>query len=117
MCDESQTVDGTTAWRVAMTDCHPECRASDPDRILRALAHADRRAVLESLATDDGERLAVETLAKRLEAVPKAELRHRHLPVLEEAGLVAFDPERACVEFTPTAAATAILETVDENFE
>jgi predicted transcriptional regulator len=100
-----------------MTDCRPTPPGATPDRVLKALAHSDRRAVLNELATADGETLTAETLAARVEAIPDVELYHRHLPKLADAGLVVFDSDTGRVEYTPTDSAEAILAVVADEFD
>lgn len=99
-----------------MTGTQCEQRRPDPDRLLKALAHEDRRALLTELAAHGDDTVAVDTLARRVGGLPETELYHWHLPVLAEAGLVVFDSDADRVEYTPSEAATAVLSVLDDRF-
>lgn len=87
--------------------------ADDWDAVLRALADARRRLALAILNEADGgvdrDALARRIVARETGAAPsevaehaledsKAELRHVHLPTLQEAGLVSTDGETVTYE-------------------
>lgn len=100
-----------------MTDPQCDRRHVTTDRLLRALAHEDRRAILAALRGHDDATISFEVLADRAGSVSEAELCHCHLPVLEEAGLVRLTASEDCVEYTPSERADAILTVADERFE
>lgn len=103
---------------------------ADPptDEILQALAHPQRRIVLRELAEESCQSVSVDALeevvAHELEGWPPEfgatteiaiQLRHVHLPRLEEAGLCEYDAEAECVEYHGTEFAEALLEFLDER--
>ncbi|MFB6106607.1 MAG: hypothetical protein ABEJ70_06510 [Halobacteriaceae archaeon] len=96
--------------------------ASDADRALRLLAHADRRTVLRAVAERPAADLSLDALAARVaregersesdrDAVRVA-LHHRHLPMLDEAGLVAYDHRANVVRCGSPACVEALLSLV-----
>jgi DNA-binding transcriptional ArsR family regulator len=102
---------------VGMTNSQCGQRQVTTDRLLKALAHQDRRTILAELSAHDSATISVDTLSDRAESVPGPELYHRHLPVLAEAGLVTFERDEEDVEYTPNERADAILAVVDDRFE
>lgn len=77
------------------------------DAVLSALAHARRRTVLSLLADAGTEGLELADLAARVAAdsseetprVAETGLRHVHLPVLADAGLVEYDPDSGVAKY------------------
>jgi hypothetical protein len=69
------------------------------DRALDALAHAQRRRLLqELLEADAGASVAIDAAASDRSSVS---MRHVHLPKLESYGFVDWDPEREVVTRGP----------------
>jgi DNA-binding transcriptional ArsR family regulator len=104
----------------AVTDSGAEQAVDDavaPDRVLKALAHADRRALLRELTALDADSVDATDLTTRLETVSAVELRHRHLPKLDDAGLLTFDSETGRVEYAPTDATEAVLDVIENHLE
>ncbi|WP_459192994.1 DUF7344 domain-containing protein [Halosimplex sp. J119] len=93
--------------------------SSDPDALFELLADPRRRRLLEVLEeTGRGERAPLADLSERVavaEGTTEGEARHGvavalhhvHLPKLDEAGLVEYDPETRVVETTDRSAAAA----------
>lgn len=104
--------------------------ATDVDRgeTVAALAHQQRRRVLGILQAADAPLgladLAVE-LARRDDEEDvweraehhRLKLYHRHVPKLEDVGLVEFDEERRAVSLSPAAPEAAIDEEVVAQME
>ncbi|WP_262177594.1 DUF7344 domain-containing protein [Haloarcula laminariae] len=104
-------------------DENSEAEVSLTER-LELLASKRRRTVLELLAASG---TAVHSLESLATAVTQAEqgadaqparsvrlcLHHVHLPKLDAAGLVAYDPGCHVVEYTGSRAVEQLLETVE----
>lgn len=101
---------------------------SSIDDVLRALADARRRIVVRELASESPSEVTVDALeeavlrdVKRLPAVDRSstaveiQLRHVHLPVLEEAGLCRYDPGRERVEYRPDEFAESLLAVIEDE--
>lgn len=103
---------------------------TDPstDAILQALADPQRRVVLREIAEESCTEVSVDALeevvAHELERPPPEmrstttiaiQLRHVHLPTLDEVGLCEYDPERECVEYCQNEFAETILECIEER--
>ncbi|WP_254536245.1 DUF7344 domain-containing protein [Halomarina litorea] len=87
----------------------------DADDVYRLLADEQRRALLAVLLERDGE-MTLDDLRSRLadrvsdERNAGIRLHHVHLPKLEDAGLLTYDPETHVV--TPTETADAVRSLV-----
>lgn len=103
-------------------DTHPSI-----DATLQALANPERRLVLRELAGETSTEVTVDALeeavAHELEGPPlqtgahrdiAIQLRHVHLPTLDEAGLCRYDPERECVEYYGDEFVESLLEFIEE---
>ena len=94
------------------------------DDLLASLSDWRRRAVLRHLAArDDDGPVVIEAVAAAVapEAADEERLRvhlhHRHLPALDDAGLVAYDPASRTVQYRRDDRAEALLTLLDERFE
>lgn len=79
-------------------------RTATDDDLLDLLASSRRRAVLETLATTSGPMSLSELLGEmrdegRANAV-RVDLHHNHLPRLDRAGFVRYDPQEQVVDLT-----------------
>ncbi|WP_255151118.1 DUF7344 domain-containing protein [Halorarius halobius] len=92
----------------------------DVDRILRVLADGTRRRLLRYLARTGDDVVPVEELcgvvagddASRRAA--RASLRHVHLPMLADAGIVDVDWDREAVRYHGRERPEAILERITD---
>lgn len=98
------------------------------DEILQVLADPRRRIVLRELAEKPSREVSVDALqevvARELEGPPPRpraatkiaiQLRHVHLPRLEEAGLCEYDADGERVEYRSSEFAEALLEFLEER--
>jgi DNA-binding transcriptional ArsR family regulator len=76
------------------------------DELLAALADEDRRRVLDYLEAADGDVAAFSDLVEHLTGDPRADpeqvavtLHHTHLPKLESANVVEYDPRSETVRY------------------
>lgn len=103
---------------------------ADPstDAILQTLADPQRRIVLRELAEESCPEVSVDALeevvAHELEAPPMEirstseiaiQLRHVHLPRLDEVGLCNYDADRECVEYRPNEFVEGLLAFIEER--
>lgn len=88
------------------------------DELLRVLSRARRRVVLRSLLTRGGETTLDELVADLAESADRSEsrariaLQHNHLPKLEEADVVEYDPETGRVDYRRNPAVETLLDVV-----
>lgn len=81
----------------------PNGSTADPDVLLEALADRRRRAVVRYLLTSDGPAAlssVVDVVVRAVDETPeyaRVGLVHTHLPELDDAGVVAYDPDRGRV--------------------
>lgn len=98
------------------------------DAVLDALANPQRRIVLRQLVEAPSSELSVDALeavvARRLEDPPPTvrtssevaiQLRHVHLPRLDDAGLCTYDANRECVAYRPNEFVESVLECIVEH--
>ena len=89
------------------------------DDLLALFAAADRRAVVRRLASAE-RRTDLGSLAEALSTAGtdrdhlRIRLHHQHLPRLDDAGLVAYDPAELTVEYRGDDRAEAFLASPDE---
>jgi hypothetical protein len=76
------------------------------DERLRLLSHAERRLVVQVLVEADGERVSLADLVDRLVEEGgrdprrvRLDLHHRHLPRLEDGGVLAYDSDESAVRY------------------
>lgn len=106
-------------------DAGCRCRAREPpgvDEVLRVLADVRRRRLLAALSRADDDTLALADLvadvAEDVDGSParvRVAFRHNHLPRLEEAGLVEFDPEAGTVTYDPDPIVEAVVAAVESG--
>lgn len=100
-------------------------RSISTDELLRLFADEDRRRVVECLAeTEDGS-ATVADLAVALETDPPEPgarpeemalaLHHRHLPKLDAAGVVDYDPDRQLVRYRASERVERLLDFVADE--
>lgn len=94
------------------------------DDLLTRLADWRRRAVLRHLAAcDDDGPVVIETVAAAVapdgadEDRLRIRLHHRHLPALDDAGLVEYDPDSRTVRYRRDERVETLLSLLDEEFE
>lgn len=98
------------------------------DELLQALANSHRRIVLRELADRSAEECPVSELeasvvrdvdqsptAVRTRSEVKIQLRHVHLPTLDDVGLCEYDPGRERVAYVADELAESLLECIDER--
>lgn len=98
------------------------------DAVLQALADPQRRVVLRELAEESCSEISVDALeevvAHELEGPPPEirstseiaiQLRHVHLPTLDEVGLCEYDADREFVKYNPDEFAETLLEFIEER--
>lgn len=84
-----------------------------PDELFDVLADAERRRVLEHLLENDATTHV--GLLKGCCEVNGTQLRHVHLPKMDRAGIVDFDPRTGDVALTDDGAAVEqFLETLED---
>lgn len=103
---------------------------TDPsiDAVLYALANQQRRLVLRELAHVPDTEVTVDaleaTVAHGLEEPPAEirspteiaiQLRHVHLPALDEAGLCRYDVEQERIEYCSNVLAESLLDFLEER--
>lgn len=103
---------------------------ADPstDAILQALANPQRRIVLRELAEEACLEVSVDALEEvvahemdtpapgsRPTSEIAIQLRHVHLPRLDEVGLCEYDAERDCVEYQRDEFVERLLEFIEER--
>lgn len=99
------------------SDVRPPTPTIDADTACRALAAAERRATIDFLLANSAGVVKFEALARHIETRQKGggadpstntdalgvivlELLHQHLPQLEAAGLIDFDPRSETIAAT-----------------
>lgn len=94
------------------------------DDLLTSLADWRRRAVLRHLAArDDAGPVVIEAVAAAVapdaadEERLRVRLHHRHLPALDDAGLVEYDPASRTVRYRRDERVETLLALLDEEFE
>lgn len=98
------------------------------DDLLRALADAQRRIVVRELAAESPPEVTVDALEEAVRrgtdrpaaGAPSSgevaiRLRHVHLPILDDARLCNYDPERERVEYCPDEFAESLLAFIEEE--
>ena len=93
----------------------------ETDEILRLLADASRRRVIVLLENRDSNRIHVDRMAQQLSMTTdtktirgwKRNLHHRHLPMLEEVGLIEYDSQARVVRYFHCEAITNVLDVID----
>lgn len=86
------------------------------DDVMSCLSNETRRGILAALrATDPGEGVDESALDTRTTEVSAVATRHVHLPKLEEAGLVEWDPDDTVVFRGPNfEEAVQLLSAIEE---
>ena len=98
-------------------------RRVDLDTVFRTLSHTLRRRILTALMTDDPRRTdefeTVEFNSGETDSEPiRIELRHRHLPQLDEAGFIDWDEQAGRVtRGEDFAEIRPLLELMDDHAE
>lgn len=98
-------------------------RRVDLDTVFRALSHSLRRRILTALMTDNPRRAEeFETVEFKPDGSAQEpiqiELRHRHLPQLDEAGFIDWDEQAGRVtRGEDFAEVRPLLELMDEHAE
>lgn len=98
------------------------------DEVLLALADPQRRIVLRALVDEFPSEVSVDALeevvARELEGQPPSlrststiaiQLRHVHLPRLDEVGLCTYDADRECVAYRGDEFVETLLEYIEER--
>ena len=98
------------------------------DAILQALADPQRRIVLRELADESASVLPVQALEQAVSrglehsspespsrTAVEIQLRHVHLPRLDDAGLCAYDPDEQFVEYCGDEFAESLLEFLEDR--
>ncbi|GAB3679359.1 hypothetical protein GCM10028857_00620 [Salinarchaeum chitinilyticum] len=98
------------------------------DELLQALANSHRRIVLRELATRPAEECPVSVLEETvLDGIDRSpppvrtrseiaiQLRHVHLPTLDDVGLCDYDADRERVAYVPDEFAESLLERIDQR--
>jgi hypothetical protein len=91
------------------------------DRAFDVLAHAYRRTVVEELEREAP--LELEALAERVAErdgsisveSAKLELAHRHLPRLDDAGVVAYDASDRLCDLDQATTVRSVMNAIDRN--
>lgn len=90
--------------------------SASTENILRIVANQRRRSILDHRITSERDTLSVDSLVEHVSpenppprsGVPsgperiRLELRHNHLPTLEDAGLVEYDDRTEPIRYQPT---------------
>ncbi|MFD1562498.1 ArsR family transcriptional regulator [Haloarchaeobius amylolyticus] len=95
--------------------------ACEADEILRLLADASRRRVVESLANYEDTWIHREQLAQRLAGSHEEEpinnwerdLHHVHLPMLEDTGIIEYDRQEGTVRHYQCDGLADVLDAVE----
>jgi DNA-binding transcriptional ArsR family regulator len=98
------------------------------DAILQVLADPQRRTVLRDLVEESCPEVSVDALeevvAHETEGSPPEvgstseiaiQLRHVHLPRLDDVGICEYDPDRECVAYCPNEFVERLLEVIEER--
>lgn len=98
------------------------------NELLQALANSHRRTVLRELTDRSAEECPVSALeesvvrnadrsstAVRTRSEVAIQLRHVHLPTLDDVGLCEYDPDLERVAYVSDELAESILECIDER--
>lgn len=104
-----------------MTEEADDRRTQSPDDLFEVLSHGYRRCILRTLANPD--RRTAEGIGAILRSeeegepdILELELRHNHLPKLDDYGLVDWDPETETLARGPRfGEVEPFLDIVDEN--
>lgn len=97
----------------------------DVDECLRVLSDPDRRTILEYLASTPEDSVPLEAIVDHLagEEPPGAGLSrtraettcyHQHLPMLQEQGLIDFDPRTRDVRYRRHVEVEHLLDAIDD---
>jgi hypothetical protein len=94
------------------------------DALLQALANDRRRELVSVLEAQATNLVEVATLAHQLAATRAVdakevviELHHVHLPMLDHAGVLTYDPTRGVVEDVDSQTARALQSAVEGDFD
>lgn len=95
------------------------------DALLSLLADWRRRAILRRLSTGEDE-TTLDALVAALSAdgpdgpdgaALRTELHHHHLPRLEDAGVVEYDPSTGTVSYRPDERVESLLDALAEELD
>lgn len=101
-----------------MNSTNTEPQTDRVDALLRILADSERRRILTSLWSAPAESVALEELTQRASDTDRdlehtrIRLHHRHLPKLEQAGLVTYDSHANTVEYHGDDTLERLLDTL-----